>query len=77
MSFTTRTKITALFVSIVALLVVFLNMLVFESANKEWQSKKSAYMHQSMNSMLSLDEAKNNFPDLQVIDSTGIIVFEQ
>ncbi len=77
MSFTTRTKITILFVSIVTILVILLNMLVFESANREWQSKKSEYMHQSMDSMLTLEEAKKMFVDLEVIDMSGATIFQQ
>lgn len=77
MAFTTRTKITILFVSIVTILVILLNMLVFESANREWQSKKSEYMHQSMDSMLTLEEAKKMFVDLEVIDASGSIIFQQ
>jgi two-component system sensor histidine kinase BaeS len=77
MAFTTRTKITALFVSTVSLLVILLNMLVFESANKEWQKKKSEYMHNSMVSLLSLDEAKEKFPDLEVTDKDGAIIHQQ
>ncbi len=77
MAFTTRTKITILFVSIVTILVIVLNMLVFEGANREWQTRKSQYMHTTMTSMLSLDEAKAQFPDLQVVDGSGNTVFQQ
>lgn len=77
MAFTTRTKITSLFVSTVSILVILLNMLVFESANKEWQQKKSEYMHNSMVSLLSLDEAKEKFPDLEVTDKDGAIIHQQ
>ena len=77
MALTTRTKITALFVSIVTILVIFLNMLVFESANKEWQTRKSTYMHDSMVSMLTLDEARKQFPDLEVSDASGAIILQQ
>ena len=77
MALTTRTKITALFVSIVTILVILLNMLVFESANKEWQTRKAAYMHDSMVSMLTLDEARKQFPDLEVSDASGTIILQQ
>ncbi len=77
MALTTRTKITILFASIVSILVVLLNMLVFESANREWQSKKSEYMHTSMDSMLTLEEAKKMFVDLEVIDVSGSTIFQQ
>ena len=77
MALTTRTKITALFVSIVTILVILLNMLVFESANKEWQTRKSEYMHDSMVSMLTIDEARKQFPDLEVSDASGTIILQQ
>lgn len=77
MNFTTRTKITALFASIVSILIVFLNMIIFESANKEWQSKKSEYMKNTMDSMLSIDEAKKMFVDLEVVDASGTTVYSQ
>ncbi len=75
MTFTTRTKITALFASIVIILIILLNVLIFESSNKEWQSKKSEYMHASMTSPLSLEEAKKMFVDLQVLDASGTIIY--
>lgn len=77
MSFTTRTKITILFASIVSILIILLNLLIFESSNTEWQSKKSEYMHTSMESMLTLDEAKRMFVDLQVEDGSGNIIYKQ
>ncbi len=77
MAFTTRTKITALFVSIVSLLVISLNVLVFESANKEWQNKKAEYMHLSMTSMLTIDEAKKQLPDLEILDQSGNTIYQQ
>lgn len=77
MSFTTRTKITALFASIVSILIVLLNALIFQSANNEWQSKKAKYMHESMTSMLTVEEAKKKFPDLQVTSSSGAIIYQQ
>ena len=77
MSFTTRTKITALFASIVSVLIVLFNVLIFESANTEWQSKKAEYMHKSMESMLSLEEAKKMFVDLEVSDSSGVVIYQQ
>lgn len=77
MTFTTRTKITILFAIIVSVLIVLLNMLIFESANTEWQSKKTAYIHQNMSSLLTLDEAKNMFSNLQVESSTGAILYQQ
>lgn len=77
MSFTTRTKITALFASIVSILIILLNALIFQSANNEWQSKKEKYMHESMTSMLTIEEAKKMFPDLQVTSSSGSIIYQQ
>ena len=77
MQFTTRTNITILFAVIVSVLIVLLNMLIFESANTEWQSKKTAYMHHTMDSMLTLDEAKKMFSNLQVESSTGAIIYQQ
>lgn len=77
MAFTTRTKITALFAIIVSVLIVLLNILIFESANREWQTKKTEYMHQSMDSMLTLDEAKKMFVDLEVSDASGTVVYQQ
>lgn len=77
MAFTTRTKITALFAIIVSILIVLLNVLIFESANREWQMKKTEYMHTSMDSMLTLDEAKKMFVDLEVSDASGMIIYQQ
>ena len=77
MSFTTRTKITALFASIVSILIVLLNILIFESSNAEWQSKKAEYMHKSMESMLTLEEAKKMFIDLEVLDGSGNTIYKQ
>ncbi len=77
MAFTTRTKITTLFVSIVTILVILLNMLVFEGANKEWQARKSQYMHTTMTSMLTLEEARAQFPDLEVTDASGTTIVQQ
>ena len=77
MSFTTRTKITALFASIVSILIILLNLLIFESSNTEWQAKKAEYMHKSMESMLSLEEAKKMFVDLEVSDASGTIIHQQ
>ncbi len=77
MSFTTRTKITALFASIVSILLILLNVLLFESSNTEWQSKKAEYMHKSMESLLSLEEAKSMFADLEVSDASGAVIYQQ
>ena len=77
MSFTTRTKITALFASIVSILIVLLNILIFESSNAEWQSKKAEYMHKSMESMLTIEEAKKMFIDLEVLDGSGNTIYKQ
>ncbi len=77
MAFTTRTKITTLFISIVSLLVVFLNILVFEWANKEWNNKKSEYLQNAMTVLLTLDEAKKQFVDLEVSDRSGNIIHQQ
>ena len=77
MSFTTRTKITALFASIVSILIVLLNILIFESSNAEWQSKKAEYMHKSMESMLTIEEAKKMFIDLEVLDGSGNTIHKQ
>lgn len=52
-------------------------MIIFESANKEWQSKKSEYMKNTMDSMLSIDEAKKMFVDLEVVDASGTTVYSQ
>ncbi len=77
MAFTTRTKITALFAFIVSILIVLLNLLIFESSNAEWQSKKTEYMKDSMSSMLSPEEAKKMFVDLQIEDGSGNILHKQ
>ena len=77
MSFTTRTKITALFASIVSILIILLNLLIFESSNSEWQSKKTEYMKESMQTMLTIDEAKKMFVDLQVEDGSGNTIYKQ
>lgn len=77
MAFTTRTKITTLFVTIVTILVILLNMLVFEGANKEWQARKTQYLHTSMTSILTLDEARAQFPDLEVTNASGTIIVQQ
>ena len=77
MSFTTRTKITALFASIVSILIILLNLLIFESSNTEWQSKKTEYMKESMQTMLTIDEAKKMFVDLQVEDGSGNTIYKQ
>lgn len=77
MAFTTRTKITALFAIIVSILIVLLNILIFESANREWQTKKAEYMHTSMDSMLTLEEAKKMFVDLEVSDARGTVIYQQ
>lgn len=77
MSLTTRTKITALFASIVSILIILLNLMIFEGSNKEWQTKKTEYIKESMTSMLSLEDAKKMFVDLQVEDGSGSIIYEQ
>lgn len=77
MSFTTRTKITAIFASVVSILIILLNLMIFESSNKEWQTKKTEYMDMSMETMLSVEEAKKMFFDLQVESGSGEIVFQQ
>jgi len=77
MAFTTRTKITILFSSIVVLLVFVLNIFIFQSANSVWQNKKTEYMHQAMEEVLSIDDAKNMIADLQVESSTGLILHKQ
>jgi sensor histidine kinase regulating citrate/malate metabolism len=77
MSFTTRTKITLLFSSIVIVLVGVLNVFIFQSANSVWQSKKAEYMHQAMDEALSIEDAKKMIADLQVESSTGLILHKQ
>ncbi len=51
--------------------------MIFEGSNKEWQTKKTEYIKESMTSMLSLEDAKKMFVDLQVEDGSGSIIYEQ
>jgi signal transduction histidine kinase len=77
MQFTTRTKITALFAFIVSVLIILLNLIIFESANAEWQAKKWEYMHASMESMLTVEEAKKMFVDLEILDASWSTIHRQ
>jgi Na+-translocating ferredoxin:NAD+ oxidoreductase RnfG subunit len=77
MHLTTRTKITLIFTLITALIIVILNTLVFETADRESQSSQKAYIESVMKSMYTPDEAKEKIDHLQIISSTGIIIHEQ
>ena len=66
MTFTTRTKITALFVFLVVGIIFILNWIIIESANQSWENRKMAYMKQSMEAEYTIEGAKKIFENLQI-----------
>jgi hypothetical protein len=77
MHFTTRTKITFLFTFLVAIIIVILNVIILESANREWQKRQHDYVEEVMKAMYTVEEAKDKFEHLKIMDRSGSIVHAQ
>jgi sensor domain CHASE-containing protein len=77
MHFTTRTKVTLIFVIIFALVIATLNIILFESANREWQVRQHDYVEEVMQAMYTPDEAKAKFTHLKIMNASGQIVHAQ
>jgi hypothetical protein len=77
MHFTTRTKITLIFTLIFALCITTLNIILFESANHEWQTRQYDYVEEVMQAMYTPDEAKQKFTHLKIMNASGEVVHTQ
>lgn len=77
MHFTTRTKITFLFTVIFLLCITTLNIILFESANREWQIRQHDYVEEVMQAMYTPEEAKEKFEHLKIMGTGGELVHAQ
>jgi hypothetical protein len=77
MHLTTRLKITLLFTLIIALVILLQNIIVFETADREWQYKQKDYVDEVMKGMYAPDEAKAKFTHLEIVDGSGRTIHTQ
>lgn len=77
MHFTTRTKITLLFTIIFAFTITILNIILFESVNREWQVRQYEYVEEVMKATYTPDEAKEKFTHLKIMNGSGEIIYTQ
>lgn len=72
-TFTTRFKITQLFVLLVTAIIFMLNWLIIQSANQAWEERKMTYMKQSMGQEYTVDSAKKSFGNVLVKRGSEVI----
>ena len=77
MHFTTRTKITCIFTSLVALILIVLDVIIFQTADHAWQTEKQAYVAKVMHAMYTPEQARKELEHVEIRDASGTIIHQQ
>ncbi len=77
MHFTTRTKITLLFTLLVAGILIFLDIIIFKTADHAWQRERQEYITKVMDAMYTPEQAKEKLQHVEIRDWSGVIIHRQ
>ena len=77
LQFTTRTKITFLFTLLVTGILIFLDIIIFQTVEHAWQEKKKNYVMKVMHAMYTPEQAKKELQHVEIRDGSGNIVHQQ